>query len=356
LWIIDHQVFWPLLLLALFITLGLQIAIYTMFGGIVGYIATVEEGIGSFSTFRNLGIWFTISESFPVLFFIALVVLIRKKRFPFGTFTIIVLLCVFFLLKFLFGGLRGSRSETIFAMVWAVGTVHFALRSVSRKFAYVGIVVVLIFMYLYGFYKNIGSEIIYLFTGEASLPALEQRTGRDMQGLLLGDLGRADVQAFLLYRIIEVQDYEYAWGRTYFGAAALLIPRQIWPNRPPTKVKEGTEVQYGTGSYVPDLFQSSKIYGLAGETMLNFGPWVVPLTFLLWGFLVKSVRSFVYSLNIDDACRLVATWLVIFCLSALTADSDNLLVFVIKNIAIPSLVLWLGTKKVVTKYEPRSRP
>ena len=342
-WIIDDRIFWPLLLLALSITFGLQIAIYAQFGGLAGYIAAFEEGIGSF---RGWGIWFTISESFHVLLFIGLIVLGKRKRLLSKWFAIVVLLCVFFLLKLLFGGLRGSRSEIIFTMAWAVGTVHFALRSISRRLFYAGMMTALIFMYLYGFYKGVGSEIIHIFTSEVSLFDLEQRTGRDIKLLLLGDLGRADVQAFLLYRIIEVKDYEYAWGRTYLGTAALLIPRQIWPDRPPTKVKEGTEAQYGMGSYVPDLFQSSKVYGIAGETMLNFGPWAVPLAFLLWGFVVKYVRSYVYSLNIDDARRLIAMWLVIFCWSVLISDTDNLLFFVIKRVTIPLLILWMGTKKV----------
>jgi len=346
LWIIDDRIFLPLLLLALFITLGLQIAIYAQFGGLAGYIATFEEGIGSSLTFRGMGIWFTISESFHSLFFIGIIIFGKRKVFIRKPILIMIILCIFFSLKLLFGGLRGSRSETVYAMMWAVGTVHFVLRPIPRKFIYIGMILILIFMYFYGFYKSVGSQIKHIFTGETSFSALEQHTGRDARALLLGDLGRTDIQAYLLYRIIEVKNYEYAWGRTYLGAVALLIPRQIWPDRPPTKIKEGTEAQYGMGSYIPDQFQSSKVYGLAGETMLNFGPLGVPFAFLVWGFVVKSVRSYVYSLNADDARRLIAMWLVIFCWAALIGDSDNMLFFVVKRVSIPSLLLWIGTRKV----------
>jgi hypothetical protein len=346
LWIIDERIFLRFLLLALFITLGLQIAVYAKFGGLAGYIAIFEEGIGSFLTFRGMGIWFTISESFASLFFIGIIVFGKRKGFIRKPRLTMIILCIFFSLKLLFGGLRGSRSETVYAMVWAVGTVHFVLRPVARKFIYMGMISLFIFMYFYGFYKGVGSQIKGIFIGEESLSTLEQYTGRDARALLLGDLGRTDVQAFLLYRIIEIKDYEYAWGRTYLGAVALLIPRQIWPDRPPTKIKEGTEAQYGMGSYIPDQFQSSKVYGLAGETMLNFGPLGVPFAFLLWGFVVRCVRSYVYSLNADDARRLIATWLVILCWSLLMGDSDNNLFFIAKNVTIPFLLLWIGTRKV----------
>jgi hypothetical protein len=280
------------------------------------------------------------------LFFIGIIIFGKRKGFIRKPLLIMIILCIFFSLKLLFGGLRGSRSETVYAMMWAVGTVHFVLRPIPRKFIYIGMILILIFMYFYGFYKSVGSQIKHIFTGETSFSALEQHTGRDARALLLGDLGRTDIQAYLLYRIIEVKNYEYAWGRTYLGAVALLIPRQIWPDRPPTKIKEGTEAQYGMGSYIPDQFQSSKVYGLAGETMLNFGPLGVPFAFLVWGFVVKSVRSYVYSLNADDARRLIAMWLVIFCWAALIGDSDNMLFFVVKKVSISSLLLWIGTRKV----------
>ena len=87
-----------------------------------------------------------------------------------------------------------------------------------------------LFMYLYGFYKDLGGEALTAFE-EGSL---NEKSGRSFQGMLLGDLGRADVHAFLLHRLCKRDsDYRYAWGRTYLGSIALLVPASIWPDRPP---------------------------------------------------------------------------------------------------------------------------
>lgn len=345
LWVIDNRIFWPILLIGLLFTAGLQIAIYYQFGGISGYVTTYEAQ--AVQSFRGWGIWFALSESFPLLFFVAYALLGQKGKILRKPIFVWLVFLLFLLFKILFGGLRGSRSEVIFSLFWAVGVVHFVLRPVSKKSIYLLLLFLVVFMYFYGFYKGAGREVAALLSGTVSLTDLEQRTRRDELAVLLGDLSRTDIQAFLLYRIISVRDYEYSWGRTYIGALSLLIPRSLWPDRPATKVKEGTEAQYGAGSYVPDIFQSSKVYGLAGETMLNFTPLAIPMGFAFWGLVVRYVRHFLSTLDRRDPRLLIAPWLVLFCSVAfLIGDSDNLVFFVIKNIAPLFFIIWFGTKKI----------
>lgn len=350
--VFNMRIFWPLLLLSLFVTLCLQVMIYFKFGGLLNYVMIYEE-IGP-QAFRGWGIWFSISESFPVLLFMSFIVLAKKIRFLQNSFIIGLTLFVFFILKIPFGGLRGSRSEIITAMFWALGAIHLALRPISRKVFYVVIIFSLILIYFYGFYKSAGTKALSILTGKITLFDLEQISRRDEFFILFVDLSRTDLYAYLLYRLIEVKDYEYAWGRTYLGALCLLIPRSIWPNRPPTKVKEGTEAQFGMGSYVPGVFESSRTYGLAGEIMLNFGPFAIPFGFMLWGILVKYIRCLINHLHVNDARRLLAPWLVIFCVAILHGDSDNLLFFFFKRIFIPSLIIWTTTKELKMEYEHSS--
>jgi hypothetical protein len=69
-------------------------------------------------------------------------------------------------------------------------------------------------MYLYGFYKALGRDVVTVYE-QGTLSELGEKLDRTFEGLVLGDLGRSDVQAFLLYRLsMPGGDYTYAWGRT----------------------------------------------------------------------------------------------------------------------------------------------
>jgi len=174
-----------------------------------------------------------------------------------------------------------------------------------------------------------------------------QKLDRTFRGLVLGDLGRADVQAFLLYRLSRPdRDYAYAWGRTYLGTAALLIPRRIWPERPPTKVLEGTEAQTGVGSYDEETWVSSKVYGLAGETMLNFGPLAVMVAYLVFGAVVGRLQGFHSRLRPGDARRLAYPFILNVCFTVLLNDSDVLLFMFVKDGLVPLSVLWFASRVV----------
>jgi hypothetical protein len=163
--------------------------------------------------------------------------------------------------------------------------------------------------------------------------------------MLLGDLARADLHAFLLHRMMMPDgDYKYAWGRTYFGSVALLVPRSLWTERPATKVKEGTQAQYGMRAYEPDRLVSSRVYGLAGETMLNFGPFAVPLAYLFFGIVVGRLQRFLRRIPPDDMRLMLFPLLVNLCFSVLVSDSDNLLFNAIKDGLLPAIVVRIGSR------------
>ena len=123
------------------------------------------------------------------------------------------------------------------------------------------------------------------------------------------------------------------------GGISILLPRQIFPNRPDTKVREGTNALYGQGSYVPGSVGSSRVYGLAGEAMLNFSAWVIPLAYLLFGLIVGWLRRFIASLDGSDARWLLVPILVNFVVLIPVSDSDNLIFFLVKRLAIPLLLI-----------------
>lgn len=352
------QTFWRLNRKRLFLSAGcglvvsgaLQMWVYARYGGVIGYIEAFSRSIGDpdAAFAENMGWLFMLSESFPMLVMIVFAAAAAGRSRTAKSWLVIVLVLLgMFTLRMLFGGLRGSRSNTVWGLIWAVGIIHLWIRPLTRKFIFTGVIFIIVFMYFYGFYKNLGRDAFTALQSGATTSELSQKTGRTLDELLLGDLGRADVQAYLLYRLSRPDsDYRYAWGRTYVGTAALLIPRTFWPNRPPTKVKEGTEAQFGAGSWDERDWSSAHVYGLAGETMLNFGPIAVPVVYGIFGVIVGKLQRFFSKLRREDMRLLMYPFIVNVCFAALQSDSDNLLFTLIKAGLVPAFVVWVGSRVV----------
>lgn len=335
-WLLDERRFFAVVPVVLVLTGALQLWVYDRMGGVLGYMSTYSQA----EAFQGMGWIFMISESFPIIALIAFAIYARHRGIGDSWTMLIGVLLAYLSFKLFFGGLRGSRSNTIWGVCWAVGIIHFWVRRVPKKATLIGIVCLISFMYLYGFYKALGVEALEALQASEGVTALAGETGRTLEATILSDLARSDVQAFLLYRLLShPDDYQFAVGRTYLGAAALLVPSSFWPGRPPTKVKEGTEVQYGAGSYVPGKLQSSRVYGLAGEAMLNFGPLAVPLAFAMLGLVVGRVRHMLPTLRSKDARFLLYPLLINLCFVILVSDSDNVVFFILKNGALPFLVV-----------------
>jgi hypothetical protein len=172
---------------------------------------------------------------------------------------------------------------------------------------------------------------------------LEERTEKPIEKVVLGDFGRGDVQALTLQRIMTGA-FEPAWGRTYLAGLAMLVPRTLWPDRPPSKMMEGSELRFGAGAFAGDRV-SWFVHGLAGETMINFGPFGVFPAFLIYGVLLAGLHRFVTGLRPNDARVLLAPFAVILSMLLLTADLDNVLWFACKTAALPALFVYLSTRQ-----------
>jgi uncharacterized membrane protein len=343
-WTLRKRRFIAFLGVALAITLLAQVYVYASFGGISGYIDTYMNHP---EDFQGTGWQLMISESFPILAMIGFAVWARRRDRRWTGLSIVLVLAAFCAVQLLFGGLRGSRSNTVWALFWAAGIVHLWVRRIPKTAVFAGMALLLVFLYVYGFYKEQTDKNLSL----DQRIAIAKKRGRTLQGEILGDLGRADVQAYVLYRIASPgSDYEFAYGRTYLGAAALLIPRTIWPERPPTSVEFGTNMQHYMGAYEPGKIESSKVYGLAGEAMLNFGPSSVTIAFVTLGLLTGWVRRMKdYLLPFD--CRLLLTPLLVnLCFAYLAGDSDTTVFFLFKQGLLPAGLIALCSSRRRLKW------
>src|SRR5262249_2260498 len=149
--------------------------VYISYGGILGYIEKAMD-LSNPERMQDMGMVYMISEAFPILAMMVYAVYVgrisnpshaRGKGTGRGWVALFLVLAVFFVLKMLFGGLRGSRSNTIWGLFWAVGIIHLWLRPIPRMAAALGLVGLVGFMYLYGLYKADGPEAATTF-GDAS--------------------------------------------------------------------------------------------------------------------------------------------------------------------------------------------
>ncbi|MGO8689427.1 MAG: hypothetical protein ACLQLG_07315 [Thermoguttaceae bacterium] len=353
-WTIDPGRFWPAVILALAVMALLQVWVYARFGGIGGMIAAATDPDRlKYQPLRGWGAVLMVSEGFPILAIMALAVFARRRAWLRSPGAVVLSLVGFLALAMFFGGLHGSRSNTVWTLFWAVGIIHFWVRPFNKKWLICGGVFVLMFMYLYGFFKSAGLEAFSQLTSPEARAAMETKTGRSGPALLLGDLGRSDVQAYLLYRTWAAQsDYRLAWGRTYLGDVAIFVPRALWPARPPTKVREGTEAMDGVGSYREDVWESSQVYGLAGEAMLNFGPLAVPVAFFGLGLLVARLRWLLIRLRPFDSRLLLFPFLVNLTFIVLVGDLDNILYDTSKHLLMPLLLIGACSSRRCLGAEP----
>jgi hypothetical protein len=355
-WKFDRKRF-PLLLGAgfLFSTI-LQVEVYRQFGGIAGYLEAAGDLQRRAEIFQGFGFIFLLSESAPLVLAMGFALYAPRSRVMRTWPCLLSALLVFLLLQLFFGGLRGSRSATVWALFWVVGLVHLCIRQIPRKVIVLGFTfAVLPFMYFYGFFKAGGFEgVASALSGTEARARLEESSGRSWQSLILGDLSRSDMQALLLQRLTEPgTEAQYAWGGTYVASAALLIPRAVLPTRPDGKVRQATDLVFGRGAYASGIWASSKVYGLAGEAMLNFGPLAVPVSFVPLALLVRAIRRRRFEWRrARDSRMVILPMLVSLCVVMLVSDSDNVLFFLVKGGALPILVVFLssvGKRSVLTR-------
>lgn len=346
-WEICWPVFWVVVPLILLFTLSAWLFFYFSSGGLSGLVIGQSQFFQK-QALAGKGWLIMIGRSFPLIILMSVTLLGSRKEKHKSLLSIVLLLFAFFVLQLLFDGLRGSRSSVITSLFIAAGMIHYFWRPFSQKAVLVGLSLVLVFAFFYGFYKTVGTQVLDLLRGEVNIQTLVAKTGRGPEALLLGDLTRTQVQAFLLYRLSESADpYSLQWGATYVGDSVILIPKTLWPDRLPSKVKAGTELMYGKDTYVPSVFQSTRVFGLGGEAMLNFHIFGIPIAYLIWGFLMGRYRAWISNWRDKDLRFVLAPLFSFLLFSAAMSDFDNIIVaFLFQGCILAAAVILIARRRI----------
>jgi hypothetical protein len=347
---------WPLVFTILVaMSVAALVGLWARFGGPFGVAEAYDQRLDQ-DAFTGMGWLFALAENAAPLLAVGLVGWRPRRSKAVGFVTVSAILVSFLALRFLTAGMRGSRANIIWALFWMVGLIHLRLRPLTRKWIAGGLVLLVGFMYVYGYFKYAGLKgVEVLTTGDAvadesvALPPLKM--------VLLGDLARADVQALLMLRsCCSEQGLDLAWGRTYLASLALLTPRSLWPQgRPQSKVLEGTRALQG---WTPEEgpFTASNVYGIAGECLLNFGPLAVPFAYALFGLLVHRARAWRQGLSRDDPRELLFPFVVSVLVMILVSDSDVVLYYTITFGGMAVAAVWLGSDRVPLRSLPLRVP
>ncbi len=339
---LDFRRFKTAALIAVAIGLTCYAWVIVRYGGISGYLSVVSDDREALT---GAGPLLIVAESWPLIVF-ALVVACSRDQLRRRTGLLVLLLVAFVLAQFLTGGLRGSRSNTIWPALIALGMVHILVKDVRKRTLALGAIVLVVFMYLYGVYKSVGGDIVEVAHGRADVAVLAEESGRGQRAVVLEDLARAPTQALLVDRLTHEGSYPFGLGEGYAGDLTKYLPERLFPWAVKDKVDLGTSWLHGSSALERE-WRSSRIYGLVGEGLLNFG-WVGGiLVFVPYTFLVR--RSTAYYLAARDTrevgAGLVAPGLAIVLVLGLGSDLDNVAWFLMKQVIPIALIVWLARSR-----------
>lgn len=244
--------------------------------------------------------------------------------------------------QFLLVGARGSRSALVNAVIIIGAVIHFRLRRFSAALLIAGGISLVLFVYLLGFYKHLGARGWQAFySGEARKSMSYELGGLGSSPIVLFlSKTKSDVQAYELYRLVEFKgSYQPVLGQTYLMSVLTFIPRGIWKTKPfQVKARAGTALQG-----IPGSKRSSRVYGLAGEAMLNFSYWGIVPAFFVFGLIVGWIRKKIATMEpLDSRFFLVSILVYTFSL-AMIGDSGNSVFGLLKMGTLPFMVIFLGS-------------
>lgn len=303
-------------------------------GGPLEYLRVSSTRLEAFG---GLGWLVLVADLLPIC--LALELALRERfclpRLRLGVVTALVLICT---LQVLMGGLRGSRVQVVMTGFVVLGLLSWSGRRLRSRTLVSFAILALLFAYLYGFYKTLGTDVFGRLREGASLEELEGESRRGVDVLLLGDLGRSDIQAAILFQLSEGRpDFERRHGSTYLHDLIINVPTRLRPQLDETgsKVAAGTELLLGQ---LPEGFRVGNIYGLSGEAMLNFGAvGILPMA-AVYALISRRVLVRFRRAPNGSAVLLLAPSVTLVLLMGLMSDLDQVVYVVLRFWLVPYVV------------------
>lgn len=347
---IDEQKFIFVASCLLIISLFSQLLVYAQFGGVSGFINTFTDrqaaGVQEEDPFEGMGSIMILAESAKYVSAILLVVLWRKKQWKPSEARFGLLLLALVPVFLFFGGLRGSRSTTIFALFLSAGAYHFWIKRLSPRLIIIGVVFATMFVSVYYWYKVAGTTGLSAAVDTAAIDTLHESRRDQTQYLIVRDIGRMDMQALTMREISEKRGPDYALGRTYMTAIFSIVPKSLIGKKPDQITKEKTETLYGKGRYDPySARQTTLVLGQFGEMFLNFSYAGPLLFFVVLGWFVRRHNAFAAHGEKSDVLLFLLPIGTLFCLLVIITDFNVIFQQLMRYLTVPMILLLLCRKQ-----------
>lgn len=308
----------------LLVSLITQLLVFAKFGGLIGYMNAWSE---SREQFQGLGTLLMLAEPFPIILAFYVLLNLRENKKTLLFFAVILL--IFFILKLIFGGFRGSRSNTIWGLFWIAGAIHIAYYRFKKIHFTIGLIFLISFMSIYSLYKSFGVDV---FSGNYALEDTNRYNNSSAIGTLLTDFSRTGEHAFILHEYYNNDNYHLKFGQTYISSLSKLIPGLNNSLGMVDKNFAGAELFYGK-HIDPKIsyYYNSRVYGLYGEGLFNFGPFIPVIFFSFVGCIIGIFHKYSINLHINDPRVLLVPFISNLSLLLILADSDNIIFYTFKN-------------------------
>ena len=338
---------------AILVSILCTIIVLIKMGGLAGIIAAKLET--DEWAWAGIGKYRIPMRCLPVLVLFFLTIKkgnITRNKFILALFVLLISM----VLQFFAGGMSGARYIVVFFVIWVLSIIHHYWAVIKPKFLIIMAFLLLFYSYVYDMYKKSDEDFLAMLKGETSFSNVQHKAESTIGRLLIGDLSRADMQAWMLFRLTNMDfDYNYRFGLTYLNSPVWMIPQFLLPYRKGLdsyKVRTGTAFMMGEGVYQEGVTwkRSLKLYGLSGEAILNFGPLGVPPLFFIYGCVVGFYRKKCLTLRRDDIRWLFVPHVLILILLAMISDSDNVFGYFWNAGLIPWVVIVLSSIKVPREH------
>lgn len=313
---------------------------------LIYYNANLISGAAEFNS-SNVPLYhYMFIESGPLAFcWLTTLMFLKRKRLP-TKFQMGLILIIQVMLILVLSSSRGSRVAIISQLLFCAQIYSYYLIKFRFKHYVMAAVFLSVLIPTYAHYKYGGIESLNdFFSGKGSSEVVQKYN--DPYLFIVGDLGRADIQAPIISRYIAGTFTPNYKGETYLAAASLLLPQAMRPDWLRTKVQIGAEVQFEQGGLMAEYrgvrmldgqIYSSRIYGLLGESLINFG-WIgPPLVFLLFGYI--SRLALVRATTFQSWQRLLtAPYFAVLPIYFLFYDFDNVIVQTVTVWLMPLIIV-----------------
>lgn len=317
------------IILCLLVSFAAQTIFYVKVGGLFNYMKSFTYKNEIINPLKGQGIYFIVSELFPYLYILYFYI----KNYCRKTSGFKVFLFLFFLMLscLYFGGLRGSRSNTIYVMLHAFVLIHFTIyRFKNTHFFTIGLLFVC-FMTIGKIYKDHG---ISMFE-DSRIERIDSELS-PVEEIIVNDLTRYGIMSYELFMFQENKFYQNKYGETYLYGTLIFVPfgRVIQKSlNIKGRTSAASELQYDFDGYQRSTFrQNSRIFGFIGEAMLNFGIYSFFLSFIILFLILRLIIFYIDGIKNDDIRMYIIAFIPMFIILLINSDFNNVLLTLVKRI------------------------